>query len=145
MADIRPVDQIANKWAQVTPGRTQDFATGVQQPRRSWKAGATAANAAWKEGTQKAIQADRFMKGVGATTDQKWQQRTLQVGVDRWGPGVQASEDAYRTGFAPYAETIKATTLPPRYARRDPRNLQRVNAMVQALVARKNQIDGASA
>ncbi|KKM97798.1 hypothetical protein LCGC14_1164310, partial [marine sediment metagenome] len=45
-------------------------------------------------------------------------------------------------GFTPYQAAISAVVLPPRYARRDPRNLARVKAVVDALIAKKLSIMG---
>ncbi|GAI70545.1 unnamed protein product, partial [marine sediment metagenome] len=43
----------------------------------------------------------------------------------------------YARNFAPYRDAIERATLPPRYAKRDPRNLARVKAVVDALIAAK--------
>ena len=52
------------------------------------------------------------------------------------------AEPKYAAGFAPYRDAIERVTLPPRYARRDPRNLERVKAVVNALVEAKNRLLG---
>ena len=46
-----------------------------------------------------------------------------------WPVAVAAAEGDYRVGFAPFREAIASATLPPRYATRDPRNLERVAAI----------------
>jgi hypothetical protein len=46
---------------------------------------------------------------------------------------VQIAKDDYAKGFGPYANVIAATTLPPRYPKGDPRNIERVSAIAQAL------------
>ncbi len=137
MAAIRPVDEIAKKWARVTPQRVQDYQDGVQAPRTDWAQATAAAKPAWEAGVQAAIASSAFSKGVTKAGTDKWQQGALTKGVSRWGPGVQLGEDAYRTGFAPFREAIARVTLPPRGARRDPRNLARVTAIVEALVKAK--------
>jgi len=134
MAAIRPLDQVAKKWASVTPARTGDYEAGVAAPRVDWSRAAAAANPAWKDGVAKAVQADSFAKGVTRAGTERWQRGASVKGVQRWGPGVQIAEGDYRDGFAPYHSAIAAVTLPPRYARRDPRNLDRVKAVVDAIV-----------
>ncbi|KKL20737.1 hypothetical protein LCGC14_2452450, partial [marine sediment metagenome] len=57
-------------------------------------------------------------------------------------PGVTVAHGDYAAGFAPYQAAIAAVVLPPRYARRDPRNLARVKAVVDALIAKKLSIMG---
>ena len=46
----------------------------------------------------------------------------------------------YQAGFAPYREAISQVTLPPRGPRRAPQNIQRVQAIVTALSARKEAL-----
>ena len=41
--------------------------------------------------------------------------------------------DEYAKGFAPYHDVIEKTELPPRYAKGDERNYERVKAIGQAL------------
>lgn len=142
MAWIRPIDEIASKWANVTPMRSGDYAKGIANPRTSWKAATLAASDAYKDGVQQAIQRNAFSKGVSAAGDEKWQRKAVSNGVDRWGPGVQNAKGDYAAGFAPFREAIAACNLPPRYARRDPRNLARVKAIVDALVAKKLSLMG---
>lgn len=142
MAFIRSIDSIAKKWAEVTPMRADDYAAGVQNPRRSWSQATANAEGAYKDGVNKAISRNAFGKGVKKAGDEKWSRKSLSRGVANWGPGVADAQGDYQAGFAPYRDTIEATKLPPRYARRDPRNLARVKAIVDALIAKKLQIMG---
>lgn len=142
MAHIRSVDQIAKKWAEVTPMRTDEYAAGIANPRRSWAAGAKAAEASYEEGVKKAMSHKAFGKGVTKAGDEKWQRKASINGVRNWGPGVAEAQGDYAAGFAPYQAAIASTTLPPRYPRRDPRNLARVKAIVDALVAKKETLMG---
>jgi len=137
MAAIRPVDVIATKWATVTPQRSADYERGVSDPVRDWKTATAAANDAYKTGIQAALAADSFVKGVNKAGTSAWQEGAINKGVQRWGPGVAIAQDKYQTAFAPYREAIARVALPPRFARRDPRNLLRVKAIVDALVAVK--------
>ena len=143
MAFIRSVDLIANKWADVTPMRAGDYAAGIANPRRSWMAATKAAEKAYEDGVTKSIARKAFGKGVGKAGDEKWARKASINGVRNWGPGVQEAKGDYAAGFAPYHAAIAATVLPPRYARRDPRNLARVKAIVDALVAKKESMAAA--
>lgn len=127
----------AEKWARVTPQRAQDFEEGVQSPRRDWAQATGEANARWKEGVQQASQQDRFQKGVKAAGSEKWQRKTQELGPARFGQGVQAAEDDFRQGFEPFAQTIEATNLPQRFPKGDPRNIERVKILNQALHKKK--------
>ncbi len=142
MAFIRSVDSIATKWAEVTPMRSADYAAGIAAPRRSWAAATKAAEKAYEEGVAKSIARKAFGKGVGKAGDEKWQRKASVNGVRNWGPGVAEAKGDYAAGFAPYQAAISACVLPPRYARRDPRNLARVKAIVDCLIAKKESIGG---
>jgi len=142
MAFIRSVDVIANKWAEVTPMRSGDYAAGIASPRRSWAAATKAAEKSYEDGVQKSITRHAFASGVSKAGDEKWSRKASVNGVQRWGPGVAEAKGDYAAGFAPYQSAIAGCVLPPRYARRDPRNLARVKAIVDALVAKKESLGG---
>jgi len=142
MAFIRSVDSIAKKWAEVTPMRAADYAAGIANPRRSWATAAKNAEGAYEAGVQQSISRKAFGKGVTKVGDEKWSRKASTRGVANWGPGVQEAEGDYQAGFAPYREAIAACKLPPRYARRDPRNIARVKAIVDALIAKKESLLG---
>lgn len=140
MAAIRSATDVARKWAEVTPGRAAQYEQGVRNPVRDYAANAQAANDAWKSGTQAAIARDGFKRGVAKAGTAKWQERAAKLGPARFGPGVQAAQQDYESGFAPYREAIAGVALPPRGPRRSPQNLQRVNAMVAAISQRKEAL-----
>jgi hypothetical protein len=134
MAEIADAGSIAEKWARVTPGRSEDYKRGIASPRRDWAKATAAANASWKAGVQDSIGRDAFLKGVNAAGVATWQDAALSKGVERWGPGVQGAQAKFERNFAPYVAALKALVLPTRYARRDPRNMARVNAVVDAMI-----------
>lgn len=139
MAYIRSIDQIAKKFATVTPGRTEDYRMGVENPRKDWATATAASEAAYESGVTQGIAKKRFGKGVKAAGTPAWQEGAVNKGTTRWGPGVTLAQDKYARNFAPYRDAIERVALPPRYARRDPRNLQRVKAIVDGLSAAKEQ------
>lgn len=133
MAEVKSVDAVAEKWARVTPTRAADYEAGVRSPRKDWQQATVAATDAWKTGVQTAITQGSFAKGVNRAGTGTWQAGAIDKGVARWGPGVQIGQEAYKSGIAPYIEAIKRVTLPPRFARRDPRNVDRVRVIAEAL------------
>lgn len=139
MPQIRSATDIAKKWARVTPQRSDDYKAGVESPRRDWAQATKKAEKAYAAGVQAAISEKRFGRGVDAAGTEKWQRNTLKKGVDRWGPGVQAARGDYEAGFAPFREVIASTQLPPRFAAGDPRNIERVRVLTQALRAAKTK------
>jgi hypothetical protein len=137
MAKIRSAEEIAAKYARVTPARATDYAEGVKSPKKSWSAEAKAAKDAWAQGVQEAIASGRFEKGVTKAGDAKWQQKAVEIGTTRWGAGVTAAKSDYQSGFAPYQAVIASTELPPKGAKGDPRNFDRVVKLGTALHQKK--------
>ena len=139
MAEIKSMGAIKEKWARVTPQRTQDYQIGVQNPRRDWAGEAMAGKANWKAGIDAAAAKDMFAKGIAKAGTAKWKSGALSKGPGRFAEGVQIAAPDYEKGFAPYRAAIEATDLGPKYPRRDPRNLNRVKAVVDAMIKEKTK------
>lgn len=137
MAEIKDLSKIRDKYARVAPTRVQDFQDGVKNPRRSWEQATREASDSYAQGVQQAIADNRFETGVAQAGDEKWNRKTLEVGVPRWAPGVQAGLQDYERGFAPYHAVIARTVLPPRGPKGSPNNIARVAAIADALHAAK--------
>jgi len=133
MPKIRSIKDISGKWATVTPQRTSDYESGIKAPLEDWAQKTSAAEAAYESGVQAAIADKRFGKGVKEAGTEKWQRKAIEVGINRWGPGVRAAQADYESGFSKYRDVIERLTLPPRYPKGDPRNIDRVAAIAKAL------------
>ena len=133
MAAIKPLDAIVKKWTTVTPQRTEDYRSGVTTPKRRWSEATVSAADAWQAGVQAAIANGTWQAGITRAGDAKWQNGCINIGAQRWAQGVAAAGDAYRAGFAPYRDVISGLELPARGARGDPRNIERVRVVAQAL------------
>lgn len=130
----------AEKWARVTPQRTEDYAIGIRNPKKDWEQATTESASIWADGITKAIQNKSFDKGVKKAGSAKWLRKSEEIGIQRFGPGVTQSVDDYRTGFEPYKAVIEGIKLPPRFAKGDPRNIERVRIIAEAL--RKKKLQG---
>lgn len=137
MAEIKSMAAISEKWTRVTPMRTEDYRKGIENPRRDWEQETVAAKANWKAGVDAAANKDMFSKGVSAAGTKKWKDKALAKGPGRFAEGVSLAGPDYERGFAPYRESISRVDLGPKFPRRDPRNLDRVKRVVNALVAEK--------
>jgi hypothetical protein len=137
MAEIKSIGAIQEKWGRVTPGRTEDYTLGIKNPKRDWAQSASAAKESHKAAMTAAAAADSYAKGVNKAGSARWQDRAIRKGPGRFAEGVVVGAADYGTGFAPYADTIKATTLPVRFPRGDLRNLDRVKTISQALRKKK--------
>ena len=137
MAEVKSIARIKEKWTRVTPQRSEDYKIGIQSPRRDWEKSAVAAKESHKAAMVTAGAQDAFAKGVARAGSGKWQARALQKGPGRFAEGVMVGGDDYEKGFAPFRDEIEKTALPPRFPKRDPRNIQRVSALTVALAKKK--------
>jgi len=137
MAEIKSMSRIKEKWTRVTPLRSDDYKIGVTSPRRDWEKAAVAAKDSHKAAMATAAAADSFAKGITKVGFTKWQTKALQKGPGRFAEGVMVGGDDYEKGFAPFRDEIEKTVMPPRFPRRDPRNIQRVVAIDTALGKKK--------
>lgn len=137
MPAIKPIKDIAEKWARVTPARAGDYREGVKHPRKDWEAETLKAADVYKAAVTKAAAEGRFAKGVAEAGTEKWQKRAITLGPSRFSEGVMAARPDYEKAFAPYADVIAGVELPPRAPRGDPANIERVRAITTALHAKK--------
>lgn len=137
MPKIRALDQIARKWGEVTPQRASEYIEGVKAPKEDWKAATLGAEKNYELGIQTALANKQFAKGVGRSSTGNWQSKAVEKGGARFGPGVSAGVGDYNSGFAAYRDVIANTSLPPRYPKGDPRNIERVRVMAKALRDKK--------
>jgi len=137
MAEIKSAARIKEKWTRVTPMRTEDYKLGIASPRRDWEKSAIASKESHKQAMTTAAAQDSFAKGIAKAGGAKWQSRSLQKGPGRFAEGVMVGGDDYEKGFAPFRDEIEKTVLPPRFPKRDPRNLMRVSVIATALGKRK--------
>jgi len=133
MPAVKSLDRISKKWARVAAQSQTEYEEGVKDPRVDWAEATKAAEANYERGLQASIQRKAFGKGVTRAGTQKWQQMTLAKGPQRWANGIAISTGAYEAGFAPFREVIQRTSLPPRGPKGDPKNIQRVSVLADAL------------
>lgn len=134
---IRSIADIQAKWVRVTPERSEDYKLGVENPKKDWKTGASGGKEAFKAAMQKVIAEDRQNKGVLKSSTDYWREKALALGVQRFSQGVAVAGGSYGAGFDPYRGVLEGLSLPPRYAKGDPRNIERVRVIAAALHAKK--------
>lgn len=137
MPKVRSAAEIAEKWARVTPQRSEDYRSGVKNPRVDWAAATAAAKDRWAAGIQQAIQQKRLEAGIKKAGTAKWAEKAAQLGPQRYAEGVALGGPDYEKGWAPYREVIEKVKLPERYAKGDPRNWERSKALGMALYQAK--------
>ena len=135
MAAIIALNRIVEKWVRRAGQAGPDYEAGVTTTPKDWAANALAGEANYRDAVTRAAAEGRFGRGVQRVGTPKWRQAAITKGVPRFGPGVAAASEDFARGFAPIREAIAAVQLPPRRPRRDPANLQRVTAVVNAIIA----------
>ncbi|MEM4667426.1 MAG: hypothetical protein QW498_09015 [Thermofilum sp.] len=134
---LRPLDKIVEKWRSRASAASGDYAAGVEAPKYDWQKNTLAASDAWKSGVTEAAAKNMFSKGVAATPTDFWKSRAITLGTARFADGVSKSVDVYKAKWAPYYDVLTKIELPPRGARGDPKNIERVRAIITALRAKK--------
>lgn len=129
-----------DKWIRRASIAQEDYTLGIQNPRADWQSTTLNAKNAWIQGLQQAQQRNAWEKGVQKAGTEKWRRKAVEVGVQRYPQGVQVSAPDYETAVKPYLDVINSITLPPRGPKGDPRNLERVKMIADAL--RKKKIGG---
>jgi hypothetical protein len=130
---IKSAAEIAQKYSSVAPGRSGYFESGVQATSPDgYTAPTLAAEPNYDRGVQQAIAAKRFGKGV-AGAGERWKRKSLAEGPSRYATGTAGATQDYAAGFAPYQSVIANLTLPPRGPAGDPKNIERVRVIADAL------------
>lgn len=137
MALIRPLEQIASKWREVTPQRHAIYKRNVEAPLRNWEENTLAASERRDLGLQEAINDGRIDRGIKKAGQAKWKKQTVTLGPQRWQEGVSKGETAYKVGFQASHEVIAATDPGPKYPKGDSRNWDRSKAIGLALHQKK--------
>lgn len=127
----------AEKWARRSSTATEDYINGVQNPSVDWAQATKASEDNYKLSVIAAANAGRFGKGVNAAGSEKQKKASVEKGGVRWAPGIAASQDVFASGIQKVLSVISSLTLPPRGVKGDPRNLQRVTIIANALHAMK--------
>ena len=140
MPAIKSIEQASDKWVRRASVAGPDYQAGVTNPKRSWAEASGAAEESYKMGVTQAAAQGRYGKGVKAAGDGKWKENAMKKGPGRFAEGVSLAKDQWTKGFSPYHAAIGALTLPARGPKGDPKNLQRVVAVANALRQLKTKI-----
>jgi len=130
---VKSSADIASKWARVSAQRDGDYKDGVTDPGVEWARAAAAAEETYVQGVTEAAGRGAFGKGIAKAGDEKWRRKTVEVGTQRWSPGIRAAVQDFEKGFEPFRDALERLELPPRAPRGDPRNLERVAVVARAL------------
>ncbi len=130
----KDIGSIAQKFVTRAQAAAGDYKTGVSNAGGSWEQNTAAAEPAYEAGVQQSITNKKFTKGVTGKGG-KFQTNAVNLGSQRYGPGVANAQSSYQTGMAPVLQTLQALSLPARGFRGSPQNQARSNAVATALAA----------
>lgn len=133
MVKTKDLSATVEKWQRKVSQAGPDYEAGVNNPKEDWATATKAAESRYKEGVTKAAQEGRFGKGVTKAGTEKWKKGATTKGVARWPQGVSEAGPEYSEGMGNVLNAISNATLPARYPAGDPRNLERVRAMNDAV------------
>lgn len=142
MAKVKSAEAASAKWQRRAGNAGPEYEEGVRNPRADWATETKAAAPSYSAGVTKAVQEKRYERGVSKAGTAKWQKNAVEKGPTRYAEGVRLSGDAYTTGTAPYLAVLSGLQLPPRGPKGDPKNIDRVRAVSEALHAKKNALRG---
>jgi hypothetical protein len=137
MANIRNISKVGAKWKGNTSRAGDNYASGVNDPKKDWGKETAASEKNYEAGVQAGISRKAFGKGVVKAGTESWKKGAIEKGVTRFPEGVQKSGDNYEQGFAPYHAVIEALSLPPRGPKGSDANFERVKAVGKALHQKK--------
>jgi len=133
MVKTKPIDKVTKKWQERASVATDDYKFGVENPKRDWAKATEESAGAWEQGVQQAIREKRFVKGVRSAGTEKWQKRASEKGAVRYADGIRTAVDEYERKMAEVLRVMEGVDLPPRGPRGDPRNIERVARIADAL------------
>jgi hypothetical protein len=125
----------AQKWSTRANGASTDYGNGVANTAKDQAQLAAAAEGVWAQATSAAAAAGRFAKNVLAAGTGKWKAGVKNLGVARYGTGVQGATGKYVAGVTPFFQALANLSLPARQTKGN--NAARSNAVVQTLMATK--------
>lgn len=137
---VKDAATAAAKFVARAGGAAADYAKGVQGAGDIWAAHTAAAEQTFADGVQAAIARKAFSHGVMAAGPAKFVTAAAGKGAQRYPSGVAAAGPLWQSKTGPYLDTIANLTLPPRRPKGDPANMQRVQAVTDAL--RKKKVSG---
>lgn len=137
MPSTKGVSRTVAKWQARVAVAGTDYTVGVTSPKVPWSQGASAGDAAWKQGVQEAAGRGAFLAGVQKAGDAKWSAASKTLGAARYSPGVTFGAPYYSTGITGVLSTIEGISMNPRGPAGSPSNYANVQKIGDALHAAK--------
>lgn len=141
---VKSASDIAQKWADVTPGKAGYYEAEAPAAAAEWEANTVNAGGTYKAGISVAGIEKRFVGGVRRAGAAKFARKVKDVGVSRYSPGVTAAKADFEAGFADYAAVLEGLEIPDRGPRGSPGNYAIVQTVGDALHKKRLAVLAAS-
>lgn len=126
----------ARKFVEVTPARSVYYEAGAKGKGSEWESATSAAAKTFKAAISAADIDKRFIGGVKGKAS-KFNRKVETVGVSRYGPGIQAAEEDYRSAVEDYFKELATIDVPERGPRGSATNYDIVRKIGEALNKRR--------
>ncbi len=123
---VKSIEDTTKRWVEETPKRATYYERYTPAAAEDWEKNAVAAAPIFKTAVQAADIDKRFAGGIKRVGAAKFKRKVTSVGVARFGPGITAAEDDYRSGMSWVIEELSKIEVPERKPRGDPSNYERV-------------------
>jgi len=130
---VKTIQKTVDKWVTEAPKRLPYYELEAPAAADYWFEKATAAEKTYRAGVTAPAVERRFVGGIRRVGAAKFKRKVTAVGVARFGPGIEAAKEDYNVGFTPFIDELARIEVPERQPRGDPRNLDRVKAIFEAL------------
>jgi hypothetical protein len=142
---VKPIDIASTKWSDNAGRAATEYATNAAAAADKWATKTSGAADTFGQAISAPGIKNRFRSGVVKAGAAKYARKINDVAKDRFGPGVAAAKDDYKTGAEPYYSTIAGLTLSARKPKGDPANYKRVEEVGKALNAKRMAMLGGGA
>jgi len=133
MVKIKSVDDIATKWADVTPGRAPYYEAEMKVAGEAWKDGAKKGQKAYESAMADPDTLKRREKEITDAAAEKLERLGSKLGPARFRAGIPETKVDYTSGFTPFHGVISAWVKPERGPRGDAKNYDIVKSIGDAL------------
>jgi len=134
---VKPIEASATKWGDNAARAATEFATNAAAAAEDWARNTAGAADNFNQAITAPGIKERFRRGVVKAGAAKFMRKINDVARDRFGPGVAAAKDDYKTGAEPFFSTLAGISLSARKPKGDPANYKRVEEVGKALNAKR--------
>ena len=139
---VKPIDKSTTKWTENASRAATEYGENAIAAASDWQTKTVAAKDNYGMAIASAGIKDRFARGASKAGAAKYSRMIESKGKDRFGPGVAAGSEDYKTGAEPFFSTLASLTLSPAKPRGDPANINRVSEVNKALFAKRMALLG---